>query len=161
MRRVVVGVGAVVLVVAAGTSALRQAVWRNSRTILDQMLIDSPKSYRSHWWQARRLYQKLDRAGAEREFRLAVALFPDDAMLLADMADRYVVSHRCDEAVPLYQRSLTIAPQHRWLRGRLIRCLSRLGRLREARDEAFAARARGEPGSAEALEYLDGLIRAR
>ena len=160
-RRVGVGIGALVLAVAAARSALRHPVWRNSRTVVDQMLIDSPRSYRSHWWQGRRRYLARDHASAERKFRLAVELFPNDAMLLADLADRYLVWDRCEEAVPLYRRSLAIAPERRWLHRRSIRCLARLGRFQEARHEAAIALAGGKLDAAKDLEYVDSLARAR
>jgi hypothetical protein len=156
-RRMALGIGAVVVAAATARSALRQPVWRNSNTILDQMLVDSPRSYRAHWWQARRFYKARDHAGAEREFRLAVELFPRDAALLADLADHYGVWNRCDEAVALYRRSLAIAPERAWLHGRLVRCLARLGRLQEAREEGSKGAARGHVGTADALRYVDSL----
>jgi tetratricopeptide (TPR) repeat protein len=159
-RRLAVVGGAVVLALGAARSATRQPVWRNSQTTLEQMLTDSPNSYRTHWWHARRLFGTRDSAGAEREFRVAVELFPHDAALLAETANHYETWNRCDEAIPLYRRSLDIDAKRPWLHGRLARCLARLGRIPEARAEAAAADAPGYLGAADDVRYVDSLAGA-
>jgi tetratricopeptide (TPR) repeat protein len=158
LRRTAVMAGGLVIGLAAAKSAARQPVWRNNESVVDQMLVDSPRSYRSHWWRGRRLHLARDFVGAEREFRLAIELFPSDARLLADLADRYVVWDRCEDAVPLYRRSLALDPQRPWLQGRLIRCLALLGRFEEAR-QAGTALAGREPAAKRYLELVDSLAR--
>jgi hypothetical protein len=153
--------GGIVLAIAATRSAVRQPVWRNTRTFKAQALVDSPRSYRPHWWEARRLYLARDLAGAQREFGLALALFPHDPEMLADIGNHYAALNRCGEAVQLYRRSLRLAPQRRWIYRHIIGCLASSGRLQEARQEALAAIARGDPFADEALAGVDSVRRAR
>ena len=153
--------GVVVLTIAAVRSAVRHPVWRNTRTFIAQALVDSPRSYRSHWWEARRAYLAGDLAGAQRQFSLAIALFPDDPEMLADAGDHYAALNRCGAAVRVYRRSLLLDPQRRWIHRRIVVCLASLGRLQEARQEAAAAVARGDPFAGEALGVVDSVARAR
>ena len=152
--------GLTVLAIAAVRSAVRHPVWRNTRTFKAQALADSPRSYRPHWWEAKRLYLARDPAGAQREFGLALALFSDDPDMLADAANHYAALNRCAEAIQLYRRTLLLAPQKRWIHRRIIGCLVSTGRLPEARQEAVAAISRGDPLAREALAEVDSVMRA-
>jgi thioredoxin-like negative regulator of GroEL len=160
-RRIALVLGAAVLTAGVVRSALRQPVWRNNDSFFDQMLVDAPKSYRSHWIRGLRLLQKRDAAGGDREFATALGLFPDDPALLVQVADRYHASGRCDEAVPLYRRSLVIDAGRYYLRRRVIECLVKADRLDEAREQvsgALATHARGARGDS---IWVDSLIRLR
>jgi hypothetical protein len=66
----------------------------------------------------------------------------------------------CDEAVRVYRRSLLLDPGRRWIHRRIILCLANAGHLQEARQEAVAAIARGDPFAGEALAHVDSLARA-
>jgi protein O-mannosyl-transferase len=159
--RATIAIGSALIAFWAVRTILRQRVWRDNETLWGQMLVDAPRSYRSHWLYARRLYASGDSAGGKRELDRALSLFRDDPRLLVDAADRHLAADRCGEAVPLYRRSLRLAPATRFARGRLIRCLLRLGRLQEARAEASSALALGEPGAQRALMRVDSIVSAR
>jgi hypothetical protein len=137
--------GTAVLIAGGIRSAVRQPVWRSHETFLTQMLLEAPESYRSHWVRGIRLLTAHETAAGERELASAVALFPDDPQLLAQVADRYRGSKRCGAAVPLYRHSLVIDRRRSYLRERLIECLIRLGRLDEARAEVSRALATRQP----------------
>jgi hypothetical protein len=115
--------GALVLAVGLVRSARRQPVWRDERSHIAALLVDAPRSYRTHWIHAHRLASAGDRAGAEQAFRRALDLFGGDARLLGEMADRYSTQGRCPEALSLYRRSLALEPAGQFDRGRYRRCL--------------------------------------
>ena len=160
-RRAVAGLGAVILMAGIARSAVRAPVWRNNRSFFDQMLVDSPRSYRSHWVHALRLFDARDTEGGDREFATALALFPDDPELLAQVGDRYLASKRCAEAVRLYRRSMELHPGERYFGTRIVRCLVELGRLEEARQELSRELAAGEPDAHSDSVRLDSILRVR
>lgn len=117
---------AALVVVAAFTmrSAARQPVWSDSRTLYASLLVDAPRSYRTHWIHAHTLAAAGDRVGADSAYRRALELFDKDPRLLAEMGDRYSTVGRCAEAVSLYQRSLTLSPDTLFDKLRFARCLT-------------------------------------
>jgi hypothetical protein len=160
-RKIALGLGAAVLTAGVVHSALRQPVWRNNDSFFDQMLVDAPKSYRSHWIRGLRLFEKRDAAGGDKEFATALDLFPNDPALLAQVADRYRSSGRCDQAVPLYRQSLVIEARKSYLRRRMIECLFKADRLDEAREEVSRALVTHAPGARRDSIWVDSLIRLR
>jgi tetratricopeptide (TPR) repeat protein len=158
-RRALAALGATLLAVACVRSALRQPVWRSSRSVEAQALRDSPLSYRTHWWRGRRLYLARDLDGAQREFGESLQLFDGDPRVLSAIANHYSALNRCDEAIRLYRRSLALDPGQRWLPQRIIHCLVDLGRLDEARREVSAALARQDPFVEDEMTRLDSLAR--
>ncbi len=123
LRATIVGVGAILLVAGASRSALRQRVWRDHPTFIAHLVNDAPRSYRARWMYAHSLVAR-DRAGAEREFRLALSLFSDDPTLLAEMAVRYRTIHSCDDAMRSYREALARDAGNRSsLRRRMVECL--------------------------------------
>jgi hypothetical protein len=153
--------GAVLLLAGALRSAGRQSVWRNHDSFLDQMLVDAPRSYRSSWIRAHRLFAAREPAAGEAALATALALFPDDPQLLAEVADRYRGSGRCSAAVPLYRHSLSIDRRRFYLRTRLIECLIRLDRLDEARGEVRRALSGREAGARRDAALVDSVVRRR
>ncbi len=158
-RRIALALGVLVLAAGLVRSAVRQTVWRDNRTVFDQMLVEAPRSYRSHWIHGRRLFQQRDQAGGDRELARALDLFPNDPALLAQVADRYRASGRCGEAVLLYRRSLLIDERAHYLRPRIIGCLVQGGRLEEAREEAAKGMLARSPDAQHDSARVDSLIR--
>jgi protein O-mannosyl-transferase len=124
LRRAAVGAGGMLVLAGAVRSALRQPVWRDNATLFASLLVDAPRSYRTHWIHAGTLAAKGDRAGAELAYQRALALFQDDPRLLAEMGDRYSTMKRCSEAMRLYQRSLTLSRDTLFDKPRFNRCLT-------------------------------------
>jgi predicted Zn-dependent protease len=123
------------------------------------MLVDSPRSYRSHWVRALRLFDARDTEGGDREFAAALALFPADPELLVQIGDRYLASQRCAEAIRLYRRSMELESGERYLGTRLVSCLVQLGRLEEARQELARELLTGEADARRDSVRFDSILR--
>lgn len=124
LRRAVVAAGSMLLLFGIVRSALRQPVWRDNDTLFASLLVDAPLSYRTYWSHAHTLAAKHDRAGAELEYQRALDLYQDDPRLLSEMGDRYSTMNRCSDAMPLYQRSLTLSRDTLFDKQRFNRCLT-------------------------------------
>jgi len=151
------------LIVVAGAirSAVRQPVWKDNATLFARTVADAPRSYKAVAAHAVMLLEAGQEAQGEREYRRALALFPGDPNLFADLGDWYLRKGRCQEALDSYARVLALVPAHWAATSRTILCLVRLGRLSEARDAARIAARRGDEGAALKLAYVDSLIAAR
>jgi protein O-mannosyl-transferase len=140
----------VIAVLGAGTwqSARRQLVWRSNSTVFAQAVVDAPLSYRAHDVYAGELFEHGDRAGGEREARIALALYPHDAVLYRDLANEYMVAGLCQAAVPLFRRSIAEATFQMDSRLLLAECLLAQGEPDSARAEVLRGTAEGFYGPA-------------
>ncbi len=130
--------GAVVAVLAMGTtrSASRQRVWQDQFTFWHQTTIDAPLSYRAHHALAQLLFQVGAREWAEREYRMAIALYPKQWGAYFDLANKLRLNGMCEQAIRYYRQTLLIEPEQEAARTSLIACLLHLGRYADARAEA-------------------------
>jgi Flp pilus assembly protein TadD len=140
---------------------VRQPVWKDNATLFARTVVDAPRSYKAVAAHAVMLLEAGQEDRGEREYRRALALFPGDPNLFADLGDWYLRKGRCQEALDSYARVLALVPDHWAATSRTILCLVRLGRLSEARDAARIAARRGDEGAALKLAYVDSLIAAR
>lgn len=131
----IAGVGAI-LVMGTTRSASRQRVWQDQFTLWYQTTTDAPLSYRAHHALAELLFKAGARGWAEKEFRTAMYLYPEQWGAYYDLANKLRLADRCDGAVKYYQKTLLIEPGHTAARLSLIACLLDLGEYRNARSEA-------------------------
>ncbi|HET6795597.1 MAG TPA: hypothetical protein VFH40_00440, partial [Gemmatimonadales bacterium] len=160
LRRLITAAGVALLAAGAVSSGIRASIWRDNETLFAQTLIDAPLSYRAHYVEARRLADAKDPKGAELEYRRALALFPYDAGLLANAADFFSRRKHCEDAAPLYRRSLEIDSTNHTIRTRFIRCLVLLQGLDEARAVAATSLAHADLDALEDSVRVDSLARA-
>ena len=163
VRATIAAAVALLLVAGAARSALRQRVWKDNATLFAQTVLDAPLSYRAHWAWGERLFD-LGRPGeAEREFRIAIALFDRDAALHAEFGRLYAERGFCAPAVPLLERALELAPMDVHARADLAACLVRLGRPVDARRHAVAGLSTREHDDAfrRIVALSDSLLAAR
>jgi Flp pilus assembly protein TadD len=117
-------------------SASRQRVWQDQFTFWHQTTIDAPLSYRAHHALAQLLFQIGARKWAEREYRLAIALYPKQWGAYFDLANKLRLNGMCEQAARFYRETLLIEPEQEAARTSLIACLLHLGRYDDARAEA-------------------------
>ena len=129
-------------------SARRQLVWRSNATVFTQAVADAPYSYRAHDVYAGLLFDTGDRAGGEREARIALALYPHNAVLYRDLANEYMRAGLCQAAVPLLRRSIAESTMQTDARLLLAECLLTEGNPDSARAEVLRGSAEGEYGPA-------------
>jgi len=160
-QRPLLGAVALVTLVWAGRSAMRQPVWRDNATLFAQTALDAPRSYRARAAHGIALLESGREVEGEAEYRLALSLYRDDPNVFADLGNWYLGKQRYAEALPLYARVLELVPDHWAATSRSILCLIQLGRLEEARQLAQVATARGDQGAAGKLALVDSLIAGR
>jgi tetratricopeptide (TPR) repeat protein len=127
---------AAVLVMGLTRSASRQRVWQDQITFWRQTTIDAPLSYRAHHALAQLLFQVGSRQWAEKEYKLAIALYPKQWGAYFDLANKLRLAGMCEPAVRYYRQTLLIEPEQEAARSSLIACLLYLGRYPDARAEA-------------------------
>lgn len=130
--------GVVVAVLAMGTtrSASRQRVWQDQFTFWHQTTIDAPMSYRAHHALAQLLFQIGARQWAEREYKMAIVLYPKQWGALFDLANKFRLNGMCEQAADYYRQTLLLEPEHESARTSLIACFLYLGRYADARAES-------------------------
>lgn len=145
---------ALMLLLAAGAvhSAKRQRTWRSSADVFIDMMADAPLNFRSHWgWGTVLMDRRLFAAG-EREWRIAIDLYPAHLGPAAELGNAYRTNGLCGAAVPLYRQVLEIAPDRADIRADYVTCLLKTGQVEMARDESARGIARG--GSTPAFRVL-------
>jgi tetratricopeptide (TPR) repeat protein len=163
MRVVAVGAVAVLCVLGARHSALRQPVWMSNRTVFTTLLRDAPMNYRSHYAYGGMLFDEGHYEEGVREWRKAIALMPGNLDLYVELSRRLVERHRCAEAAPLLGHVLRRVPTAAIARLYLIACDLRYGRFRDARRESeIGLRLGGSPMAFTRMKSLadSALIRA-
>jgi len=129
---VAVAIGALVV---TGTAAAfrRQTVWHDQQTLFKHMVEEAPLSYKAHWGYGDLIFRDGDRARGEKEYRIAIALFPYSWYLFTNLGDRYRSAGMCEPAVKEYHRSLLLAPAAVATRSSLIACLLYIGKYQAAK----------------------------
>jgi tetratricopeptide (TPR) repeat protein len=134
-RRLMAGLGALLVMLGVVRSALRQPVWKDNATFFAQEVRDAPDNYHSHWSYGLHLYGQGLRESAYVEMATAIALYPADPNLYSDAGNLYRTDGHCDRAIEMYRLALKILPDLKYTRSHLASCLMRLGRIAEARGE--------------------------
>jgi hypothetical protein len=125
-----------VLVLGLARSIDRQRVWRSTPDLFYTMVTDQPASFKAHQVWGGLLFERGDLAGGEREWRMAIRIFPGYHKLYQDLAHRYREKGLCVPAIPLYEKALELDRGLPLSRAGLVACQLGLGRFREARNTA-------------------------
>jgi protein O-mannosyl-transferase len=136
VRLTAVSAAGAILLMGTTRSASRQLVWKDQITYWRQTVIDAPLSYRSHLAFAQLLFKVGAKGWAEREYKAAMYLYPNQWGAALDLADKLRLADKCDAAVGYYQQALLLDLSHEGARTSLIACLLHLGHYAQARDEA-------------------------
>ncbi len=154
---------AAVLVLGIGRSVTRARVWRSTEDVFMAMLLDEPESFRAHQVWGGVLFERGDLVGGERQWRMAIRIFPGYHKLYQDLAGRYMLAHRCEPAIPLYHKALELGGALPLSRAGLTACQLELARFHEARRTALLGIADGnDPNWFRArLKSADSALAAR
>jgi len=159
-RRVVLAALGILLGLGLWRSSTRQLVWRDNDTLFRRTVLDAPLSYKAHWAYGSVLVGSGAVEPAELEYRIALRLYQADPNLFSDFGDLYVRKRQCGPAIPLYLRSLSLAPEQWKVRSKLVLCYLDLGKVAEARSEADQKTLRRDPDAARIQSVIDSLTAA-
>jgi hypothetical protein len=132
------------LVLGAARSAVRQSSWRDTPSVLAQMVRDAPLDYRA-WLMYGGHLRTLGRVPEAKEAMLrAAGLYHRDGRVYEDLGQLVRFERGCARAVPIFRRGLAIDPGLRNARGRLYVCLLELGDTTAAMSVAAEGARRGQ-----------------
>lgn len=134
---------ALVLTLGLAKSAERQYTWQSSDIVFRELVADAPMNFKAHYALGGQFFERHRPAEGEREWRMAIALFPDYYGVYVDLAHRYREAHVCQAAVPQYKKALAIEPSLPLARAGLVACYLELAQYRRARADARSAIADG------------------
>lgn len=130
------GILAMPLVAGAAHSAERQRAWKDSDTVFRTLIADAPWSFKAHYANGGMLWEARRPGEAEREWRMAIGLFPSYYGVYQDLAHKYREAHVCPAAIPLYRKALEIEPALPFSRVGLAACYLEMAQFRNARSES-------------------------
>jgi tetratricopeptide (TPR) repeat protein len=96
--RAVALVVAVVVGAGAWKSWTRNPVWLDSESVVQALLDEHPESYRAQWWLAGQLIDSGKVEEGLRWLRAAVALNPNQALVVLDLARALILAGEVEEA---------------------------------------------------------------
>ena len=111
LRLLAAGAFATILTLGISASAERQFVWKDSDAVFRSLAVDAPMNFKAHYAYGGQLFEQHRPVEGEREWRNAIALFPDYYGVYMDLAHKYREAHVCQAAIPNYQKALAIEPE--------------------------------------------------
>jgi hypothetical protein len=134
----------VVLILGIARSVDRQRAWSSRDEAFWIMHRDEPLSFRAHHAWGSILFERSDLRGGEREWRMAMRIFPNYHMVYQDLAHVYREHHLCPAAIPLYERAIQLSGGLVLNVEGLVACQLELARFRDARAWSLKGIAYGE-----------------
>jgi hypothetical protein len=138
-RRVFATVGLLAAVVAGWWTWQRNPVWDTTDTLLTDLAMHHPESFRAEWYVALRFSGVGNAEKSLKYYRQAIAWVGPHYPLLFSYATALAKFHRYDEAIPLLQRLVKRAPRFKDAQALLGATLAMQNRWQEARDAMEAA----------------------
>jgi hypothetical protein len=160
-RQVAGGFAAALLLLWGSRSAARATVWRADPILARQTVVDAPLSYRAHATMGKILFAEGNPEAGEREYRIALKLYPHDPNVFAGLGQHYRNAGLYRPAIPLFRKALELAPQMNGVRNMLIYCLAQSGDSAGAAAELAEKLARHEADADRIAVMLDSLYRSR
>lgn len=121
-----------VLVVGAVRSIDRDRVWRSSEDVFYSMVVDEPLSFKGHHAWGSVLMERNDLAGGERQWRMAMRIYPGYHQIYLDLARAYLQHHRCDAGLPLFEQARKLGGELPLVNAGIVACQLELARYRDA-----------------------------
>jgi len=132
------------LLMGAVRSAARQPAWRDTASVVKQLVRDAPLNYRGWLMYGAHLRTEGRNSEARDAILRSAGLFHQDGRVYEDLGQLVRFEHGCPRAIPLFRRSLAIDPTLYEARGRLYVCLLELGDTAGAMAQAAEGAKRGE-----------------
>jgi Tfp pilus assembly protein PilF len=96
---------ATALVALAARSIIRNPDWQSTEAVWNALVRDHPESYRSQWVNGWRQSRDGNLELARGYFEIAYRIWPDDAVLVNNLAGTYLELGQYDDAIPVLERS--------------------------------------------------------
>jgi len=125
-------------------SAVRQPAWRDTPSVLTQLVKDAPLDYRAWLMYGGHLRSQGRVAEAKAAMVRAASLYHGDGRVYEDLGQLIRFQSGCGRATPIFRRGLALDPGLRNARGRLYVCLLELGDTTEAMEVAKEGARRGQ-----------------
>lgn len=135
--------GLAALAFGVARSSDRNAFWHDTDSAFEMMAEESPLNFKAHYALGGQYFERNRFREGELEWRMAIALMPTYHGVYLDLAHRYRQAHLCDVAIPLYQKALSLEPEHELARVSIAACQLELAQWRLARRTARVAIAGG------------------
>jgi tetratricopeptide (TPR) repeat protein len=132
--RMAMTITAAVLLALGVRSVIRNPDWKSTDAVWDSLVRDHPESYRSQWINGFRVATTGNLELARGYFELAYRIWPDDAVLVNNLAGAYLELHMYDEAIPVLEHSRKISGMHDATELFLAYAYLSAGRYRDALD---------------------------
>ncbi|MBI3567624.1 MAG: hypothetical protein HY084_05410 [Gemmatimonadetes bacterium] len=134
---------AVVLTLGFSKSAERQFTWKDNASVFHTLTTDAPLNFKAHYTAGGEFFEEKRPVEGEREWRMAVALYPEYAGVWVDLAHKYREAHVCQAAIPTYLTAFKYDSIIPLARAGLVACYLELGQWHIARSTARRAIADG------------------
>jgi hypothetical protein len=133
-----------VLAAGAARSADRQTAWRDTPTVLTQLVQDAPLDYRAWLMYGGHLRQVGRVREAKQAMLRAASLYRHDGRVYEDLGQLVRFESGCAGAIPIFRQGLTLDPGLKNARGRLYVCLLEQGDTTAAMAIAAEGARRGQ-----------------
>jgi len=142
-RRVVVAaaLGGVLVALGVWRTMTRVPVWRDDSTLLHQIVLDAPGSFRADWVLGGLYFIGGDSARGEALYRRALRVYPFHAQLWDDLGVQMETQRRWRDAAPAFAAAFRINPRRAESAARAIVNYLRAGMVDSAAVVAREARA--------------------
>jgi protein O-mannosyl-transferase len=144
LRVVATAMAVAVLACGAVRSSLRQAVWRDTRSVVASWIKDAPMNYLGWSMYGDDLVRRGRKDEAIQAYARSLSLYRKDASVYEGMGRAVRARSGCPRAIPIFARSLEINPGRYTARGPLYVCLLAVGDTTAALAQAAEGAKRGE-----------------
>lgn len=134
---------ALLLTLGFSRSADRQYTWKDNATVFRTLTNDAPLNFKAHYTAGGEYFEAKRFVEGEREWRMALALYPEYAGVWVDLAHKYREAHICQAAIPTYLTAFKHDPDIPLARAGLVACYLELGQWHNARTAGRIAIADG------------------
>ena len=128
-----------VLILGVARSIVRSADWRTNGTLFTAAVKTEPMAYRAHYILGAWLMGLNHKTAGEREYLIAMSLFPHDPAVAYNLAQEYFAAGLYEDAYRMFDRANQIIPAFEDVHARMALTRAAQGQYPEARALATLA----------------------